>query len=112
MRRDGFNTALASALLLRDVPDLRPDEGTAAGCFTAERLAAAPTPLVAIMAVIATVMRVQVRVVDRTPFAHLEARRQRMWIDRWSRSRVLLATDYVDAVRGLALAWVYEERLT
>jgi hypothetical protein len=106
-----FVSALAETLLDRAVPDLRGPEGRAAGRFVAERLAGAPSFTRAGMAAVAAVLAAQVRLADRASFASLAPERRAAWAGRWSAVRLPGVGDYLEAVRGLALTWLYEERL-
>jgi hypothetical protein len=105
-----FVQALAATLLLRAVPDLREEEGAAAARFTAERLSGAPAFTRLGMVVIGAALNLQVRIVERQPFAALTPERRAAWVARWSARPIPGVTDYLDATRGLALTWLYEER--
>jgi hypothetical protein len=105
-----FVQALAATLLEQAVADLRPEEGDAAARFTAERLSGAPAFTRLGMGAIGRVLDGQVRVADRTPFAALAPERRATWVARWSARPIPGVTDYLDAVRGLALTWLYEDR--
>ena len=105
-----FVGALAATLLERAVPDLRAEEGEAAARFTAERLSGAPAFTRLGMTVIAGVLDGQVRIVERRPFTALTPVRRASWVARWSARPIPGVSDYLDATRGLALTWLYEER--
>jgi hypothetical protein len=105
-----FVQALATTLLERAVPDLRRGEAATAARFTAERLAGAPAFTRIGMRAIAGVLDRQVRIAERMPFAALGPERRAMWVARWSARPLPGIADYLDAVRGLALTWLYEDR--
>jgi hypothetical protein len=105
-----FVHALAATLLERALPDLRPGEAASAARFTAERLSGAPAFTRLGMGAIAGVLAAQVRVAERMPFAALEPEGRATWVARWSARPIPGVIDYLDAVRGLALTWVYEDR--
>jgi hypothetical protein len=105
-----FVQALAATLLDGAVPDLRPDEQAAAARFTAERLSGAPAFTRLGMSAVAGVLAGQVRMAERIPFAALEPEVRATWVARWSSRGIPGVSDYLDAVRGLALTWLYEDR--
>jgi hypothetical protein len=105
-----FPQALAATLLARSVPDLRPEEAVAGARFTAERLSGAPAFTRLGMNAIAALLDGQVRAASRRPFAALDAAERAVWVARWSARTLPGVSDYLDAVRGLALTWLYEER--
>jgi hypothetical protein len=106
----GFVQALAATLLERAVSDLRPGECAGAARFTAERLSGAPTFTRLGMRAIGAVLDGQVRAVERAPFVALVPEDRARWVARWSSRPIPGVTDYFDAVRGLTLTWLYEER--
>jgi hypothetical protein len=106
----GFSGPLSEALLRCDVPDVSDRELAAAAAFTAERLCAAPGLTRAGMEAVVAVLATQVWIVDRVAFATLPAARRGVWVRRWSRARVPGVREYLDAVTGLALTWLYEDR--
>jgi hypothetical protein len=105
-----FPQALAESLLAHAVPDLTADEARAGARFTAERLSGAPAFTRIGMTAIGTLLDGQVRAARRRPFAALDAAERAAWVARWSARPLPGITDYLDAVRGLALTWLYEER--
>jgi hypothetical protein len=105
-----FQRALAAALLARSVPDLGPEEAVAGARFTAERLSGAPAFTRLGMSAIGALLDGQVRAATRRPFTALDAAEREVWVARWSARPLPGITDYLDAVRGLALTWLYEER--
>jgi hypothetical protein len=105
-----FICALAQTLLERDVPDLRREEGRAAGRFVAERLALAPSATRAGMAAVAVLLAAHARLVERASFPDLPPERRGECAARWAAHRLPGVGDYLDAIRGLALTWLYEER--
>jgi hypothetical protein len=105
-----FVQALAATLLERAVPDLRPGESACAARFTAERLSGAPAFTRLGMRAIGSVLDGQVRAVERAPFATIPPDGRTRWVARWSSRPIPGVTEYLDAVRGLALTWLYEER--
>jgi hypothetical protein len=106
----GFAEALASTLLVQAVPDATTGELRGGARFTAERLSGAPAFTRLGMNAIATLLDGQVRAAHRRPFAALDAAERGVWIARWTARPLPGITDYLDAVRGLALTWLYEER--
>jgi hypothetical protein len=108
--RTGFAYALASAAIRDAVADATDDERHQAAAFTAERLSAAPSFTQAAMRGVASVLVLQVRLVHRARFDQLGFGIQQQWVERWSATKLPGVADYVDAVRGLALTWLFEHR--
>lgn len=102
--------ALAAAVLADAVPGLTPGEQDGAARFTAERLSMAPAFTRLGMQAVGGLLDAQVRIAERTAFASLAPDRRARWVARWRARPLPGITDYVDAVRGLALTWLYEQR--
>jgi hypothetical protein len=109
-RNLAFVQALAATLLAAAVLDLGPREARDAARFTAERLSGAPAFTRLGMGAIGAVLDCHVRIAERVPFADLDPERQAVWVGRWSARPIPGVGDYLDAVRGLALTWLYEAR--
>jgi hypothetical protein len=105
-----FVQALVGTLLGQAVPDLRSAERTAAAEFAAERLSQAPAVTRLGMRAIGRALDGQVRVAERRPFAALAPQDRERWVGRWTRRPLPGLTDYLDALRGLALTFLYEQR--
>lgn len=112
MIRDGvlFVEALAGALLAAAVPGVAAAERAGAARFTAERLSRAPTATALGLRTVGAALDAQVRLSDRRPFAALAEDAQLRWVARWTARPLPGLTDYLDAVRSLALTWLYEQR--
>jgi hypothetical protein len=112
MTRDDvpFVQALAGTLLAAAVPGLADAERAGAARFTAERLSRAPTATALGLRAIGGGLDAQVRLVERRPFAALGEDARARWVTRWSARPLPGLTDYLDAVRSLALTWLYEQR--
>jgi hypothetical protein len=101
-----FLPALVDAILRRDVGDLEPDAVRACAAFTIERVGGAPSVPRLGLDVAATVAALVVRAAARRPFARLDLAARITWLGRLE--RLPLTGQYVDAVRSLALTYIYE----
>ena len=110
LRGNRFAYAVAAAAITDAVTDATDDERRGAAAFTAERLSAAPSFTAAAMGGVASVLELQVRLIHRARFDELPEERQQRWLTRWSAAKLPGVADYVDAVRGLALTWLFEQR--
>ncbi|HEY6760221.1 MAG TPA: hypothetical protein VI318_12060 [Baekduia sp.] len=110
VRSPAFLPALVDAILRRDVGELTPDAVRACAEFTVERVGGAPSVPRFGLDLAATVAALLVRTLTRRPFARLDLSARTAWLGRLE--RLPLTGQYVDAVRSLALTYIYEAGAT
>jgi hypothetical protein len=109
-RKPTFLHALAETLVVRAVPGVSAQEADDAARFAAQRLGCAPSATALGMAALGRALDGQARLLGRRSFAGMGPTERDRWVGRWSSLRFPGVADYLDAVTGLAITRIYEQR--